>query len=99
MTSRSRGFFACLAGGRGAALRDGNLVDSFLATSLQAGVLSVERGIPEHTGAQLRALCYTIEVVGACGQGGHAAGSGQWCRLGRCSRVFRVRLTKAISFA
>jgi gamma-glutamyltranspeptidase / glutathione hydrolase len=45
------------------------VVDSFWPHPYRPGVLSVERGIPEHTRAELRALGHTIEVVGACGIG------------------------------
>jgi gamma-glutamyltranspeptidase/glutathione hydrolase len=45
------------------------VVDSFWPHPYKPGVLSVERGIPENTRAELRGLGHTIEVVGACGIG------------------------------
>ena len=45
------------------------LVNSFWPRVYQPGVLNVERGIPESTRAELRALGHTVKEIGACGIG------------------------------
>jgi gamma-glutamyltranspeptidase/glutathione hydrolase len=45
------------------------LIDSFWPHPYRPGQLNVERGIPESTRAELRALGHTVSEIGACGIG------------------------------
>lgn len=45
------------------------LVNSFYPRAYRPGQLNVERGIPESTRAELRALGHTVSEIGACGIG------------------------------
>jgi len=45
------------------------LVNSFYPRVYRPGQLNVERGIPESTRAELRALGHNVSEIGACGIG------------------------------